>query len=392
MKVDKSQFNENKRYLEKLVDSQRNEIASRQTEIENIKDYYNKKIDQSKLDNEVALLNVRDRNQAELIEASSHQEERLNELKKNLVQTQENLEKQKRNLSTEHDHQIENMNRDHALKTKDIFDRSRTQMQDINFEANSQIKKVRSDSEQSIQKIEHDTKMELNKASFDAGLKVSQAQNHQAKSMKDNEARFRQQLKKNEAEHKTRVAEETFKNQIEFSNRQRIFQDKNEALDKHHQDLLLSEKKAFETKYAKAVQDHQSILKELENKLNKEMMSAIKSNAEQKDFIEFKAHDPFYSLKTLESNMREDDSAYYLDIPTPEHERDNYVVTAHKRKIKISFSRRSEERIDGEKGSVHASRRSESLTKEFNVDKILDSKKVTTAYNDGILTFKIVKA
>ncbi len=392
MKLDKSQLQQNRQHLQKLVNSQRNQIAARETEIDNLRNFYDEKMDGEKLHNEKELLDVQDRSQAKLAQATSMQEEKLNNLKKNLEETQLKLSKERDNLTEEHQSKIENIHRDFDTKARNVFDRSHQEMQEVNFQVNNQVKKAKSDTELSVQKIQNQSRAEIDKAQYEASMKVSESQSGQARSMRDVENRYRLVMKENEDMHKNKVAEETFKNQMEFKTRQQIYQDKNTALEKHYQDLLVSEKKAFEQKYATAVEQHQGILKELENKLNKQMMDTLNQNSVEKESIAIKAEDPFYTLQTMDNQVREDDKFYYLDIPTAEHEKDNYVVTAHKRKIKIIFSRSSSERVDGDQGSVQASRRSESLTKEFKVDKILDSKKIETAFNDGILTYKIAKA
>ncbi len=392
MKVDKEQVYQNREHLRKLIRSQRNEIAAKEGEIQKVREYYDTKVQNENIANEKRLIDVQDRNKLQLVEASADQEGKLNEIKKNLIDTQEHLQRQRENLKSQNQAQIENINHDHSLKASDLFDRSRTEMMDLNNNVNDQIKKTKLDTEQAISAIEHKSRLEVDKASFESGMKASLAQNEQARSMSEMETRYKLKMRQEEALHKDRVAEEQFKNDIEFKNRKRIQSDRHDAMEKHYQEILIGEKKAFEQKYAAAVKQHQEVLKDLDKKLKTQMLDKVQANSEKKEFIEFKAEDPFYNLQTLESRVREDDKHYYLDIPTPEHEKDNYIVTAHKRKIKIRFSRSSEERYDGEMGDVQQSRRSESLTKEFNVEKILDDKKVKTAYNDGVLTFKLAKA
>lgn len=392
MKVNNEQSRQNREYLRKLISSQRNAIAAKEGEIERLHQLYDKKVDGEKINNEKRLIDVQDRNKAQLIEASATQEDKLNELKKNLIDTQERLQKERENLEKQNQAQLDNINYEHQNQASDLFMRSRDEMMVLNDNLNDQIKNTQFDTQQTISAIEHKNRLNIDKAAFESGLKASLAQNDEAKNLRDSETRFKQTLHQREGEHKNRLAQEQFKNQMEFKTRKRIQEDHHTAMEKHYQELLVGEKRAFEQKYATAVKQHQSILKELDSKLNHQMQQAVKSHAKDKMNIEIKESDPFYTLETLESNIREDEKFYYLDIPAAEHEKDNYNVTTNKRNIKIRFSRSSEERLDGDNGTAQQSRRSESLTKEFNVDKILDGKKIKTAYNDGILTFKIGKA
>ena len=392
MKVDKSQFQENQRHLRKLVSGQRNEIAAREQEIENLRSYYDGKVDNERVLGEKKLLGFQDRSKAQLMEASTHQEEKLMEIKQNLDDTEVRLQKQRENLIVEHQNQIKDLNTQHSLKSRDLFDKANVELQDINFDVNNKIKRTKIDTERTIQQSKNKSNLQLNESAYATKARMASAQNSQAGQLRKAQEQYMTALKKDKAEHKTKLAEATFKNELDYKTRERIFADKKDALDKHYQERLLSEKKAFEQKYSAAVKQHQEILTRLEEKLNKEVTNSIEASAKKKNFVEVRADDEFYSLEKLNPRMREDAKNYFLDIPAPEHEKDNYVVTTHKRKIKVSFSRNAEKRLDGDNGEVDTTMRSESMTKEFKVPEIMDDKNVKVSYKDGILSYKIPKA
>jgi len=392
MKVNKEQMLQNRAYLKSLIRSQRDNIAAKEGEMEQVSKLYDQKIDAHNLANEKRLIDIHDRNKVQLLDAYENQEGKLNEIKKSLIDTQERIRRERENLNNQNQGQLENIKNNHQDKAIDLIDRSRAEMMDLNDNLNNRIKKSQFDTQQTITEIENQNRLNIDKATFESGLKASLGKSDQAKNLRDSETRFRQTLHQREGEHKNRLAQEHFKNQMEFKTRKRIQEDRHMALEKHYQELLVGEKQAFEHKYAAAVKQHQSVLQELNGKLKDQMQETVRSLAKEKMNIQVKKNDPFYNLTSLDSNIREDEKFYYLDIPTPEHEKDNYHVTTNNRSIKIRFSRSSEERLDDEKGNVQQSHRSEGLSKEFNVDKILDAKKIKTAYNDGVLTFKIGKA
>lgn len=394
MKVDalKAQAQQNREDLKKLIRSQRGEIAARQTELKNIEKIYDQKKEDKRLQGEVELMDVADRNQARLIEASQGKEEKLEQMKNQIRDTEVRLRKEEDALKGSHQFKIKDLNILHSEKARDIFDRSQDELKELNFHNNKKIKEVEKGTTTELAKIRHKSKLAIDKVAYENDLKVTAAQNGQASELKRAEERFQAFQRQQEFDHKNAIAEQRLKNQNEFLSRERINKDRAEATRQHYDQLIRSEKLAFEEKYKKMIGENQEVLKRLKTALDQQMNEAISSKAKKIQSTETRQQDSFYHLLTLQPRLREDEKAYYIDITTPPHEKENYNLTAEKRTIKLSFNRRAEKRLDSPDGTAQTSKKSEAITKEFKVANIVDDRKVKVAYKDGVLSYRLPKA
>ncbi len=394
MKVDalKAQAQQNRQDLKKLIRSQRGEIAARQQELKNIEKLYDKKKEDKRLQGEVELMDVADRNQARLIEASQGKEEKLAEMKSQILETQERLRSEEVALKKGHETKVKDLNTLHSEKARDIFDRSQEELKDLNYHTNKKIKEVSSSTEQELSKIRHKSKLAIDKAAYENDLKVTDAQNGQANALKRAEERFQAMARQQEFDHKNAIAEQRMKNHVEFKNRERINKDRTDAARKHYDNLIRSEKLAFEEKYKNLIAANQQVLKKLKTTLDGQVQQAVAEKSKELKATQTRQQDDFYHLVTLEPRLREDLNNYYIDIKTPPHEKENYNLTADKRTLRLTFSRRAEKRLDAPDGTVETSKQSQAITKEFKVAEIVDDKEVKVAYKDGVLSYRLPKA
>lgn len=391
MKVDAEQLQQNREYLKKLLKSQRGLISARETEVENTQKMNEKVLENERLQGQVKLMDIQDRNKAMLIQETAGNEDKLLELKRQVEDTRNRLSKEEALIRSEHKSQVEHINQNHAIKAKDMYERSRDEIQDLNFHINEQVKDVHNKTEQSLTKIRHDTKLAVDKAEYQNSLKVSAAQDGQANQLKRMEDQYNLAARQREMEHKANLAQQHLENTSEFESRKRIHSDRTKAVEQHYNELTKAEKLAFEEKYTKMIGEHKTVLDRLKTLFDREFNNLVEKNSEKLKSAENRISDPFYHLQVLEPNLREDDKYYYIDIKTPPHEKENYHVTAHDRKIKLSFNRRSEERMD-ENGQVFTSKKSEAMTREINVAQIVKDKGVTESYKDGVLSYRLPKA
>ena len=391
MKVDAEQLQQNRDYLKKLIKGQRSEIAARETEIQNIKKMTEKSLDNERLQGQVKLMDIQDRNKMKIIEETSGNEDKLLELKRQVEDTRKRLSKEEALIKDTHKSHIQNINRNHSVKARDIFDRNMDEIQDLNFNVNEKVKDVRNKTSQSLSKIRHDTKLAVDKAAYENSLKVSLAQDGQANQLKRMEDRYNLAARQQEMEHKDSLAKQRLENVNEYETRQRIHQDRTKAVEKHYSELAKNEKLAFEDKYKNMIVEHKTVLDRLKTMFDKEFNNAVAANAKRHEATETRSQDSFYHLTSLEPQLREDEKYYYIDIKSPPHEKENYHLTAHDRKIKLSFNRRSEERLE-QNGEVQTSNKSEAITREFKVAEIVDDKKLTESYKNGILSYRLPKA
>lgn len=394
LKVDalKAQTQQNKNELQKLIKSQRGEIVARQQELKNIQKIYDSKKQDQRLQGEVELMDLTERNQKRLEEASFGREEKLENIKKQIQETRDRLLTEEMTLKKNHGEKVRDLNAQHSLKARDIFENSQEELRDLNFNINKQVKEVQGGTQQTLSKIRHKSKMAIDKVAYENDLKVTATQNGQASALKRAEERFQMAQRQQELNHKNSLSELQLKNQNEFQTRERIHKDRAKATAKHYNELIRSEKVAFEKKYKDLLVEHQTVLDRLKGQLDGQISQAVASKAKEYQALETRQADDFYHLMTLEPRLREDENAYYIDINAPAHEKENYNLTANKRRIKLSFNRRAEKRLDGPDGSFETSKQSQALTKEFKVAEIVDDRDVKVAYKDGVLSYRLPKA
>ncbi|MCF8058457.1 MAG: Hsp20/alpha crystallin family protein [Bacteriovoracaceae bacterium] len=394
MKVEatKSQIDQNKSELNKLIRSQRGEIAARQQELKNIDKIYQKKTEDKRYQGEVQLMDLQERNINRLKEASSGKEEKLEEIKKQVLDTQERLINEEAQLKKGHSAKLNSLNVNHSEKARDIIDRSQEEIKDLNFDINNKVKSIQNDTSQSLEKIRQKSKLTIDKVAHENGLKVTEAQNGQSNALKISEARFQASLRQGEMDHKSTLTQQQLDNQNDILTKERIHKDRAEATKMHYNELIKGEKEAFESKYKTMITEHETVLNRLKEKFSQQLKQTIESKATAQKALDDRQSDDFYHLKTLEPRIREDESNYYVEIEAPAHEKENFNLTADKRTVRLSFNRRSEKRLDEEGGGVQTTRKSETLTKEFKLKDIVDDKDLKVAYKDGVLSYLLPKA
>ena len=89
----------------------KHQIISREKENENLKKYYDKKIDVAKYDNEKKLQSVHERGDQVLIEKSIQLQEKLDGYKKNLTTHKLKLDKEKEHLTISHSDRMESIDK-----------------------------------------------------------------------------------------------------------------------------------------------------------------------------------------------------------------------------------------------------------------------------------------
>ena len=131
MKVNSPQIDENRQAINKLLQKQRNEIALRETELDNIQKIYKKKEDQERLVGEKKLLDIHDRNNKEFLEANKSKEEKLAQIKEQFSDTQQKLSLHESELKKGHENRIMNARDNHNMQAQRIFEDAQEQLKDI---------------------------------------------------------------------------------------------------------------------------------------------------------------------------------------------------------------------------------------------------------------------
>tara|TARA_R110002072_G_scaffold276051_1_gene437595 strand:- start:355295 stop:356473 length:1179 start_codon:yes stop_codon:yes gene_type:complete len=392
MDIKSSNINDNKEYLEKLNKRQKSEIISREGEIENVKKLYDQKIAEEKIHGQLKIHETLDRNQKQIIEATEGKQERLDRMKQNLADTKKRLSKESEVLKAANNEKLENNKIVYTDKFQEQYDKAAEESKAINFKTNQTLKEMDSNTKAQLREKSYETKLLVNQADAQSKMAIENASEGNSRDVERIKREHAYNLRRTEKENQKNIKEINDKNLIESGERTRIHKDQTVTAEAHHQEKIKATEKAFQDKYRNLTKNHSVVIQRLKDRFAQEIKSLVVGHTKEKSLKQTKKADDFYHTEKLNPTIKEGLDHYIISVPVAEHEKENFILSADKRTIKLSFARKFDERVENEKDEVFNTRRSETLKKEFLVKDILDSRKIEEMYSDGILSYKIKKA
>lgn len=378
--------------LKGLVNRQRNLVAAKEREIENVRNYFDAKKEADRLTGQKELLEVRDANQQEILAALDHKTTRLEDMRTSLKKDFDRLESERAILAEqdalEKEASIARMNDEQASIAEDTMQRSR----EIGQKAN-----------QEIAELQKENQFQLAQASINARNKYdAQVQAHDA-NLADRMREQRVQVATREIEHKQKLNQLqsefekdsvniTRSNVADKTKKEQLYLKELRTQEDQYNYLLKEKQKQFEQKYANLESEHNTIIKRTEDRFKEQLVELSQKYSSIRDTAASRAEDPFYNLNRLNHTVENTPDAYLVHVEVPEHEADSVLLSGHKRSMKLTLNRRYSERLDGKEGYVDINKRSETFTQEFPVADIIDGKEISRKYEDGVLTFRVAKA
>lgn len=392
MKVTKADIQANQDYLRKINSQQKGEIASREVEIENVKKLYDQKVEDEKVQGELKVYDVIDRNKKQVIEAVDGKQERLDQMKQNLKDTENRLTKERDQLQAAHVDKMEGNKMYYTNKFQQQFDDAAEKSRLINFQTNQTLKNIDESTKADIANKKYVTKLQVDKADADNKMALERASEGNSRTVERLKREHAVNVHKTELENNNKLAEMNKMHTFEASERDRIHKDQLKTAGVHHEEKIKANEKAFQDKYRNLNKGHATVIKRLKDRFAQEIKSLMDTHAKKIKLMGDKKADEFYHSEKLSPFIKENLDSYTISIPVAEHEKENFILSADKRTIKLSFARKFDERLEQETGEVFNTRRSETYKKEFQVKDILDSRYIEEMYRDGVLSYKIKKA
>ena len=392
MKVTKADIQANQDYLRKINSQQKGEIASREVEIENVKKLYDQKVEDEKVQGELKVYDVIDRNKKQVIEAVDGKQERLDQMKQNLKDTENRLTKERDQLQAAHVDKMESNKMYYTNKFQSQFDDAAEKSRLINFQTNQTLKNIDESTKADIANKKYVTKLQVDKADADNKMALERASEGNSRTVERLKREHAVNVHKTELENNNKLAEMNKMHTFEASERDRIHKDQLKTAGAHHEEKIKANEKAFQDKYRNLNKGHATVIKRLKDRFAQEIKSLMDTHAKKIKLMGDKKADEFYHSEKLSPFIKENVDSYTISIPVAEHEKENFILSADKRTIKLSFARKFDERLEQKTGEVFNTRRSETYKKEFQVKDILDSRYIEEMYRDGVLSYKIKKA
>lgn len=391
LRIDQNVIKNNKQELKKLAKKQRSLMSSKQNEIKNINKIYDEKIKLTKNDNLIKLENEKGKLQEEISQAINHKDQKLKEARDHLSQTQQFLSKEENQLKSIHNDKINKIKKDNTLlmqetaqSSQELAGKSQEKLKDTLSDLNMQTK-------QAIETSRHNSKMMIDKIHHQTNNKVIAATQQKQETLRKLDKNFVMAESKANKLNEDSLTELNEKHQLEEKQRTQIHKDKMALSEKYNKDLTLQERNNFQIRYDKMIKEHTNVMSRLKDTLSKEINNFKLKHAKKLNNQKIKQEDPFYKATVIEPTISEDKDYYFFSVKSPEHEKDQFTISGHKREIKISFARKHFDNASSKEES-YSTRRTESLTKTFAVKEIVDARNVKQSYKDGILTFRIDKA
>ena len=387
-----TKLQENEDLYKRLNKSIEKKIVSKEKELKDIDKIYDQRKVQANQSGEEEFAQSVGRNQQRIISESTVFEEKIQNYKDKLKETQDSVAREEAVLKMNGKEKNEAIKLQMHDNHEETFANARANQEQVQSDTRNLINEIANKSKIDKTTMEGNAQYEMNALSTEINQKALNNEKNYRSKLEDDVRlhtvevnRQKDELKKmmiNDAERNKRLADE--KNRVATA--QLTFQDK------HQQNMMTQKDQDFKIRYEKMSQDHTEILKTLSEKFEADVRKVVEKTSSEKKTIEEKSSDPFYRVETLKPKMVEDQKDVTVSINVPEYEKENVILSAQGRSIKIAVARKFSDIVTGDDGSLNRATKSELYSREFNAKDLLNPREITQTYADGVLTYKIKKA
>lgn len=378
--------------LKTMLNNQRNLIAAKEQEIEDVKKLYDMKKESERVLGQKDVIEIKDINQQEVLDAIEQKTTRLEDLQKSFKADASRLEKEKALLAEQKKLDKDATMALNAIDQDRIIQNGLEQTRSIQDSTNKSVAEIQKQSDFEIQNIAYETKKKADSQTRLYDSTLADRSREQRLQLTTKEIEHKQQLDGLKAEFAKDSRQLSRLNLADKNNKELNYQKELKTTEEHYNKLLTSKRAQFEEKFNTLQAQHEQVIARTEEQLRTQLKALSSDYAKKRDTTLERAQDPFYNLKEIEHRVEDKPDSYIVHINVPEHEAENVVFTGHDRKMKITLSRRFVDRVEDNEGKISENRRSENFSKEFKVADIVNPKEVTKKYEDGVLSYRIAKA
>jgi HSP20 family molecular chaperone IbpA len=370
-------------YSKKLDSKLRDQTVKKETEIENLKKIYDKKIDATNIEGQDRYINSIKRNDDLLVGASKDYEDKLNNYKENLEKTQKSISQEENALRSDHSQKMESF--------KDQYRSANDNQEAVQQQTQNSLQAITDKARAEKNHLDSTARAEINALSSEYNQKGIATESEYRATL-DNDIRSHQaDINLQKTELKKVMDKNTEQNKRLEVEKSKVQTDEVTYLDNHQKDILNQKQSDFKIRYENLVKEHESLLTELKTHFAADVKKMVESTSGQKKIIANRADDQFYRVETLNPVITETEKEYQVSLAVPEHEKENVHLSVHGRGVKMTLTRKFTDSIEDKDGSTNKSTRNELFSKDFPSKDILNQKSVAQKYEDGVLTYKILK-
>jgi len=381
----KNQERINLQRLESLKNRQRSEVKT----LENAHQVY--KADLKKAQSE-DLVELRDEHERHISSENEKKDKVLSGMKDHLSTTQKLTERQLREFKTQ------NANEKNILETNQQADREKTiadqelYLMEINDRFNRESKKVNEHGKANVETVKNALGQQYSdeKNRFESRINLQK-----------NENTYR--LKQDSDNHKIAMDSLVNKNKRERLGTNQRQQTELSKMTSHHAATVEKREKSyrkglteqdvfFEKRFAENLDANNKKLKGLED-LHKKVMDKMKMDLTGQITSRVnRSDDPFYQFSDLRPTMTTYPDRIEIRVEVPEHSKQDIQLSTNSKQAILTFNRRYNDSQKTENGTINKIDKVETLTTRLTADATLNPKKITSSYEDGVMTYVIPKA
>jgi HSP20 family molecular chaperone IbpA len=378
-------------YSKKLDSKLRDQTVKKETEIENLKKIYDKKIDATNIEGQDRYINSIKRNDDLLVGASKDYEDKLNNYKENLEKTQKSISQEENALRSDHSQKMESFKDQYLGNLHEQFRSANDNQEAVQQQTQNSLQAITDKARAEKNHLDSTARAEINALSSEYNQKGIATESEYRATL-DNDIRSHQaDINLQKTELKKVMDKNTEQNKRLEVEKSKVQTDEVTYLDNHQKDILNQKQSDFKIRYENLVKEHESLLTELKTHFAADVKKMVESTSGQKKIIANRADDQFYRVETLNPVITETEKEYQVSLAVPEHEKENVHLSVHGRGVKMTLTRKFTDSIEDKDGSTNKSTRNELFSKDFPSKDILNQKSVAQKYEDGVLTYKILK-
>jgi HSP20 family molecular chaperone IbpA len=374
-----------------LEAARRKTAAKRADELKKLEDNYDKAENQAKLQSDERVKEIRDDNQTKLIMEMGDKEEKLLKLKQSYDQTRDlidlekqqyyqSIEDQKQDRKHAHEQNMQTLHKTHTEDSQELNHNLTMELRDIHQNAQKQEHKSVQEHKIKSANIKRDNATSLVKDYY-AFQDHKYNQGVQNQLALDNQRNtFKTEFRTKENTHNSKYQTQAIRHQAEL-----------DAEKKQNEITIETSRLDFEKKYQGLVAQQAENLANLQDHVDHSISKIKLAETKNKEKIANRNEDQFYQGSVIKTDVLDQGDHYLIKIPLPAHEAAQATLTGHERNLKLNFSRLSDNEVKLEDGSINKTKRSESIMKQFQVNDVINPKKIEKKFEDGVVTYKIAK-
>ena len=309
--------------------------------------------------------------------------------------------KQKEELRTRHEQEMENLKRSYAAEKADLEDRFEASAQserlnhydhlrNLKGQINREERSLESRGREAIDRKSSTYRNEEIRIDSEGRLRVDQAKKKAAA------------IEEYERQSQSQASDDAHQNHLKNTNL--ILQENERALEalrenksryledqksRHAADLIAMQEH-FEGLREQKLDQHQEEVHAIETRANQTLNQKAISSGEKIGLFETRNQDPFYRLRKFDTTLTDAGDEFILTVKVPEHERKDIKIQANARDVQLTGIRTSTQEAQ-ENGSTFSSRSHQAYSEKFQVNHPIDSKGISRVETTDGFTYTLPK-